>query len=130
VTGPQLTAAIALAVVVVVLVVVTVQPRRIWRTTAEHSKVFWLAWALGAVVIGAVPVAIGGWGWGEVVWLVLWCGAAALQPALVVDLVEVRRQVRRRRRATVDRRAAPAAVPRPPHEAPIHWRAPDVGGEG
>jgi hypothetical protein len=126
VTGPQLTGAIALAVVVVVLVVVTVQPQRIWRTTAEHAKVFWLAWAVGALVVGAVPVALGGWGWGEGVWLVLCCGAAALQPALLVDLAEVRRQVRRRRRATIELRARPeGAGPGGPEPAPIRWRAPE-----
>ena len=119
-TGPQLTAVLAFAVVVAMQIVVVLQPRRVWREAAEHSKVFWLVWALGSVAIGAVPAALGGWGWGAAAWLAVWCGCAALQPAMVVDLFEVRRQVRRRRTVTLDRRrqrATGASLP------PIRWRA-------
>ena len=116
-TGPEITAALSLVVVIAMLALVVFQPSRIWRDSAEHSKPFWLLWALGSVVIGAIPIAIGGFGWGEAVWLALWCACAALQPAMIVDLLDVRRQVRRRRRATLELRAQRAAGPRP-----ISWR--------
>jgi hypothetical protein len=118
-SGPKLTAAIALAVVIVMLVGVVFQPRRLWRDTAEHSKVFWLLWALAAVAIGALGVVVGGWGWAAAAWLAVWCGCAALQPAMIVDLLDVRRQVRRRRKVTLELRAQRATgLP-----SPIRWRA-------
>jgi hypothetical protein len=119
-TGPQLTAVLAVAVVIVMQIVVVLQPRRVWREAAEHPKGFWLVWALGSVAMGAAPAAVGGWGWGAAAWLAIWCGCAALQPAMIVDLLEVRRQVRRRRSATLElrrRRATSASL------SPIHWRA-------
>jgi uncharacterized membrane protein YgcG len=118
-TGPQLTAVLAVAAVIVMQIVVVLQPRRVWQETAEHSKIFWLVWSLGSVAIGAVPAAVRGWGWGEAAWLAVWCGCAALQPAMIVDVVEVRRQVRRRRAVTLElrRRRATGAGP-----SPIRWR--------
>jgi hypothetical protein len=119
-TGPQLVALLSVAVVIGMHLAVVLQPLRVWREAAEHSKVFWFLWALGSVAIGAVPAALGDRGWGAAAWLAVWCGCAALQPAMIADLLEVRRQVRRRRTATLELRRERATGPGLP---PIRWRA-------
>jgi hypothetical protein len=99
------------------LALLAAPPREAWRAGAEHSRWFWSAWVVTAVMVG-----LAGWarfgGAGGTAWLALWCAVGSAQPSMIADLVDVRRQ--RDRRAS---RSRPAVVvgagPRP-----IQWQAP------
>jgi len=130
--GPLVVTAAALGVVVLAVGLVVIQPRNAWRDAAEHSRLFWVAWAGSSVVIGALPI-VNGLGWGEVAWFAAWCVFAAFQPAMITDIRDVHRHtsmgVRARlasrraevRAVLVEERAEAWASDQP---RPISWRAP------
>jgi hypothetical protein len=64
---------------------------RSWRGAAEHSRAFWLVWIVGFAALGFVGPATAGLGWASTAWLVWWTAVAALQPSMVVDVLEVHR---------------------------------------
>jgi uncharacterized membrane protein YdbT with pleckstrin-like domain len=98
-------AVVSICVVGAVMFVVLSQPRPVWRDAAEHARWFWLLWATSSVAVGVAPAATGAFAdWGAITWLVLCCAFAVLQPALITDVLEVRRDVARRRQATLQRR--------------------------
>ena len=121
--GPQVTGAVALAVAALAVLVLWAQPARSWDAAAEHSRAFWSAWIVASVVIGLLPT-IEGFGWGAAAWLAVCCGFGALQPAFVIDVVEVRRHLARIRER--GQRARAEARIRLEGGAPrdsISWRA-------
>ena len=91
---------------------------RSWRSAAEHSRAFWLAWILAFAGLGFAGPATAGLGWVSMAWLAWWSAVAALQPSMVADLVEVHRFGKR----------ALARTPGPPVLAmpAIRWQAPAV----
>jgi hypothetical protein len=97
--APLLTALVAIAVVAGSLYSVVVQPRPVWRDAAEHSKRFWIAWAAVSVAVGFTPAAVLGASWAAIAWLCACCAFAALQPAMFADVLAVRHDITRRRRA-------------------------------
>jgi len=104
--GLLITAVADVVVVGLAVFVVFSQPRPVWSDAAEHSRWFWLTWATAAVVIGFAPAVAGALDdWAAAVWLTVWCAFAAVQPAMWVDVLEVRRDIARRRRSTLDKRA-------------------------
>jgi len=104
--GFVITGVAGIAAVGFVLFVVYSQPRPVWRDAAEHSRAFWLWWGVISVAVGLIPAIAGLWdGWVAAVWLAFWCAFAALQPALHADVLEVRRDIARRRRSTLAKRA-------------------------
>ena len=115
--GYVITAVAGVAAVGFVIFLVYSQPRPVWHAAAEHSRRFWLGWGIASVLVGLLPAAAG-WldDWAGAVWLAICCAFAALQPALHADVLEVRRDVARRRRSTLEARART----RPP----VKWRAP------
>ena len=103
-------AVIDVAAVAFGVLVVFSQPTRIWRDAAEHSRWFWFAWSTASAVVGLVPAATGVFGdGGAAVWLTACCLFALLQPAMWADVLEVRRDVARRRDSTLLKRAREAA---------------------
>ena len=94
--GPRVTAIVAIGLVCLALIVLGAQPARSWRDAAEHSRVFWLWWMVGSAAVGLLPL-VDGLGWAGTTWLALWCAFAALQPAFVADVLEVRRHLNRMR---------------------------------
>ena len=92
--GPRVTAVAAIGLVCIALLVLRAQSARAWRDAAEHSRGFWLSWVVGSAAVGLVPL-VDGLGWETATWLALWCVFGALQPAMVSDLLEVRRHLAR-----------------------------------
>jgi len=81
------------------------QPRPVWHDAAEHSRRFWFAWMMVSVTVGLVPAAAGVMSeWAAAVWLTTCCAFAALQPAMWADVLEVRRDVARRRKVLLEKR--------------------------
>ncbi len=139
--------AVGLGVVALGMLLVLVQPQQAWQDAAEHSKRFWCAWALTFVTVGLVPsLAIGAvprpdshlW---ALVWLLVCCAGAVLQPALWTDVLETRRSRTRARHAPtlVSPGTAPVTAPvtlRGATAAPdiswrdIRWQAPNDAGAG
>ena len=104
--GFVITGVAGVAVVGVVLFVVFSQPRPVWIAAAEHSRSFWLIWAMVSVAVGLAPAIVGALdGWTAAVWLAACCAFAAFQPALHADVLEVRRDIARRRQSTLAKRA-------------------------
>ena len=104
--GLVIAAVADVAMVGLAVFVVLSQPRSLWTEAAEHSRWFWLGWATVAVVIGIAPAATGALDdWAAAIWLAVWCAVGALQPAMWSDVLEVRRDVARRRRSTLAKRA-------------------------
>jgi len=104
--GFVITGVAGIAVVGFVIFVVYSQPRPVWRDAAEHSRRFWLIWAIVSVAVGLLPAIAGVFdGWVAAVWLALCCSFAAFQPALHFDVLEVRRDVARRRRSLLAKRS-------------------------
>jgi hypothetical protein len=120
--GPRITAAVALGVVFVVLVIVVAQPSRAWRAAAEHSRLFWLAWIVLSLAVGAAPAAATELDWATAAWLAVCCALGTLQPAMIADLLDIRRHIAFGRRAP--RSGPPPIVVDADGMAPIHWRAP------
>lgn len=116
-------APLLLLVPVAALGVLAVQPGRAWRAGAEHSRWFWAAWVVTGLIIGAAGRAALGSGVG-IAWLVLWCGLGSLQPSMIADVLDARRQ--RRRRPGPSRSPVPETEP----TRPIHWQAPAPGEIG
>jgi hypothetical protein len=128
---------VGLGVVVLVVLVVLAQPNRAWQDAAEHSKRFWFTWALTFVTIGLVPALVAGevpeaWSW-ALIWLLVCCAGAVLQPALLVDV----RETRRRRAALRERSPIPTREPAPipllgkaSRVAEIRWYAPHESAPG
>jgi hypothetical protein len=103
--GVVVAAVLSIAVVGAALFVVFSQPRPVWRDAAEHSRWFWLWWMSASVVVGLIPAVTGAFAdWGAIVWLEACCAFAIFQPAMIADVLEVRRDVARRRHATLQRR--------------------------
>jgi len=131
--GPLVTAAASVGVVALALGLVLVQPGGAWRAAAEHSRLFWLGWAVVSVAVGAAPFATG-LGWSQAAWFAICCSFAAFQPAMIVDVHDVHRHtamgIRARlaarrahqRAAIVDAGTGEWAPEEPP---PIRWRAPN-----
>jgi|SRR5687767_14332526 len=95
-----------IAVVGFVIFVVYSQPRPVWRDAAAHSRRFWLTWAIVSVAVGLIPAVTGALDdWAAAIWLAVCCAFAALQSALHFDVLEVRRDVARRRRALLAKRS-------------------------
>ena len=104
--GVVIAALISIAVVGAAILLVFSQPRPVWHAAAEHSRRFWLGWATASVAVGLLPVATGAFAnWGAIVWLSACC-AFALQPAMFADVLEVRRDIARRRRSLLRGAAA------------------------
>lgn len=119
--GLVITAVADLTVVVLVLLVVLFQVRPVWRDAAEHSRWFWVSWIAASVAVGVVPAAAGWWSdWVAAIWLTVCCAFATLQPALWTDVLEVRRDVARRRHVLLEQREREQARPEAP---PVRWRA-------
>jgi hypothetical protein len=114
-------AAVTVGVIAVVLGALLAQPSREWHDAAEYHRRFWVAWALAASAVAAAGPPLLGPGVAGAAWLAGFAAVGVLQPALLADLVDVRRLVHRRRR--VSARPAPTADPR---LRPIRWRAPAV----
>jgi hypothetical protein len=112
-------AADVLAVAGLFALTLAVQPRRVWRDAAEHSRAFWLGWVLVAIGIGVAGALRVGPGWPGTAWLAACVAFGCGQPPLLADLLDTRRHVRRCRTAAV--RPAPAAGPL---VEPICWHAP------
>ena len=119
---------VGLGIVALVMLGVLVQPQVAWNEAAEHSKRFWCVWALTFVTVGLLPGLVvwaedGGEilaGW-SLIWLLVCCTGAVLQPALWTDLLETRRS--RARRAS--RTLVPALARQPEIRQPeIRWHAP------
>ncbi|MEX2269609.1 MAG: hypothetical protein WEA75_13105 [Acidimicrobiia bacterium] len=99
-----------IAVAGTVAFVVFSQPRPVWQDSAEHSRWFWFAWIAVSVAVGVAPAAAGVVSDGvAAVWLTACCAFAALQPALWTDVLEVRRDVARRRRVLLEKRESEEA---------------------
>ena len=104
--GLLITAVADVVVVGLAVFVVLSQPRPVWFDAAEHSRWFWLAWATAGVAVGMMPVATGALDdWAAGVWLTVWCACTAIQPAMWFDVLEVRRDVARRRGSLLEKRA-------------------------
>jgi hypothetical protein len=103
--GLALIALLDVAGVGFAMFVVLSQPRPVWRDAAEHSRQFWVVWAVGSVVVGLGP-AVGGLmsDWVAAIWLTVCCAFAALQPAMWADVVDVRRDIALRRRVLIEKR--------------------------
>jgi hypothetical protein len=97
--APLLTALVAIAVVGVSLYSVVVQPRPVWRDAAEHTKRFWIGWAVASVAVAFVPAAVFGASWAAIAWFCACCAFAGLQPAMFADVLAVRHDIVRRRRS-------------------------------
>ena len=117
--GVVVAAVVSIGVVGIAILVVFSQPRPVWRDAAEHSRWFWLGWATVSVTVGLVPAAAGVSDWAAIVWLIACCAFAAFQPAMVADVLEVRRDIARRRRSLLGLRR------REEEEgwSPIRWRS-------
>jgi hypothetical protein len=103
--GLVVAAVASIGVVGIAVFVVFSQPWPVWRDAAEHSRRFWLAWATVSVSVGLLPAVTGLLDdWGAGVWLIACCAFAALQPAMVADILEVRRDIARRRRSLLEMR--------------------------
>jgi hypothetical protein len=103
--GLLITVIADVAVASLIVFVIFSQARPVWRDSAEHSRGFWLAWVAISVAVGVAPVTTGVMSdVGAAVWLTACCAFAALQPALWADVLEVRRDVARRRRVLLDKR--------------------------
>ena len=103
--GLIVTAIADVALAGLVVLVVFSQARPVWRDSAEHSRWFWFAWVAISVAVGVAPAATGTMSdLGAGVWLTLCCAFAALQPALWADVLEVRRDVARRRQVLLEKR--------------------------
>lgn len=122
-------AAAALGVVALAMLLVVVQSPGAWKAAAEHSKVFWLVWAVVLVGIGAAPavaldeVPPSG---GLLVWLLFCCALAALQPSLLVDVRDTRRHRRRVHAARARRRDERACAELPPFPVELLTAVPAV----
>ncbi|MBM3672256.1 MAG: hypothetical protein FJW86_08780 [Actinobacteria bacterium] len=103
--GLVMIAVLDVAAVGFVMFVVLSQPRPVWRDAAEHSRQFWMLWAVASVVAGLAP-AVGGLmsDWAAAIWLTVCCAFAALQPAMWADVVDVRRDIELRRRVLIEKR--------------------------
>jgi hypothetical protein len=112
-------AAVTVGVVVIALAVLLAQPSSAWRDAAEHTRRFWVAWALVACTVAAIGPTFLGPGVAGGAWLAGFAGVGVLQPALVADVVDVRILVRRRRWVATLPAAAPVL-------RPIRWRASSV----
>ena len=98
--GFVITGVAGIALVGFVIFVVYSQPRPVWHAAAEHARSFWLMWAIVSVGVGLVPAIVGLLeGWQAAAWLAVCCAFAALQPALHADVLEVRRDIARRRQS-------------------------------
>jgi hypothetical protein len=95
--GPEITVGVMLAVAALALLVVVVHPWRSWDAAAEHARGFWGTWIVGSVAVGVLPLFVEVT-WGTAVWCAACCAFGALQPSLVVDIVEVRQHIARTRR--------------------------------
>jgi hypothetical protein len=113
--------AVPVGVVVVTLGVLLAQPSSEWRDAAEHTRRFWVAWALAGCAVAALGPPFLGPGIAGATWLAGFAGVGVLQPALIADLVDVRSLVRRRRWVAT----LPVAIADPVLR-PIRWRAPAV----
>ncbi len=114
-------AAAALAAATAALLVVLAQPVRAWRDAAEHRRAFWVGWDLAATAVGAVGLVVAGLGWAGAGWITFWCVVGSLQPAMIADVRDVRRLLRRARPAPG------GAPPVEPAVAPIRWHAAGLG---
>jgi hypothetical protein len=117
-------AAVGLGIVALVVLGMLVQRPRAWNDAAEHSKRFWCVWALVFVTVGLVPALVmsslpQGW---SLIWLLVCCAGAVLQPALWFDLLETRRN--RARRASLPVVPAPVPLRAPSPTSEIRWYAP------
>jgi Na+/melibiose symporter-like transporter len=120
-----LVAAVTAGTVVTVVGVLLAQPSSEWRDAAEHTRRFWIAWAIAGCVIAAAGPPLLGAGVEGAVWLAGFAGVGVLQPAMIADVVDVRGLVRRRRWVAT----LPVASVQPAL-APIRWRAADVSDHG
>jgi hypothetical protein len=103
--GLVLVAVVDVAIVGCVVFVVLSQPRPVWRDAAEHSRRFWFGWVVASVVVGIAPAAAGLMtDWAAAIWLTACCAFAAFQPAMWADVLEVRRDVARRRHVLLEKR--------------------------
>ena len=108
-------AAVAVAAATCGLLVVLAQPGRAWCDAAEHRRAFWVGWELAAMVVGGIGLVVAGPGWAGAGWITFWCIVSSLRPAMIADLRDVRRLVRRAARV-------PPEVPSPePALPPIRW---------
>jgi len=109
----------SLAIVVVALAVLARQPRRAWRSAAEHSQGFWAVWITGWASGGLAVAVLAGPGGIAAAGLAAGCLVGSLQPSMIADLLDVRRLGQLRREQ--------AWMPRPAVEPPLRpivWRAP------
>jgi hypothetical protein len=117
---PEVLAGASLVVATTVIATLLVQPRLAWRDAAEHSRLFWVVWALAGVSLGVGGLLLLGVRWRGAGWLAFWVAVGSLQPSMVTDVLDVR-QLRRWRRHQADSPTTPEAALRP-----IRWEAPSV----
>lgn len=120
--APAVLAGLSLLVATAALAVVLVQPRQAWRDAAEHTRAFWVSWALVGVGVGLAGPVMAGVGWAGASWLAGWVAVGSAEPSMISDVLEVRRLRLRRRQAK-----PPPTTVEPPLR-PIRWRAPALAG--
>ena len=117
--SPEILVGAAVAMAAGATLVVAAQPGAAWRDAAEHTRAFWLGWALLAAGLGAAGLLRTGITWASVAWLAAWVALGSRPPSVVTDVLDTRRLERRRRllaRRPSDGRVLP----------PIRWHAADA----
>jgi hypothetical protein len=118
---PTIVSAVALGGVAAAVAALVLQPRRAWRDAAEHSRAFWLLWAIGWAALGVGAAVLAGPGWVGAAVLAAACLIGAAQPSMVADLLDVRGLGRlRRRQAWMAVQVSDPALPR------VAWHAPSA----
>ena len=114
---PAVAAADLLAFSRVVALVLVVQPQRDWRGAATHSRAFWLGRLTLAVGVGVAGAVRAGPSPPGTTWLGAWVARGGLQPSMLADLIDARRDLYRCRTAPVAacRPARPALPPTSSH---------------